>query len=323
MPGMRRGGPAALLPHLALLASAAILGSSFVAVRAVMADQDQPAVLAFLRYGGAALCLLPFLALPAGPAGPRRRLPRFSGPEWALLALLGALQFGLFHLFVNSALQFIPASRGAVIFALIPVMTMLVAALFGRDRLSPVQVGAAILAFAGVALAVGGNPPADAPGTAEGDPAGGWLGEGLFFLAVCCGATYNALSARLLRDRSVVPVTALTMGLGALTLLPLALAEGLLPAGPPYDAADWWLLAWLALPGGAGGFLLFNWGLRRTSPNRAAIYVPMAPIFSAFLGFLLLGETLSGLFLAGLACAVAAPLLIAAERRWHRPPPRP
>ena len=55
--------------------------------------------------------------------------------------------------------------------------------------------------------------------------------------------------------------------------------------------------------------------LRRTSPNRAAIYVPMAPIASAFFGWLLLDEPLGGLFLVGLACAVAAPLLIALERR--------
>ena len=47
----------------------------------------------------------------------------------------------------------------------------------------------------------------------------------------------------------------------------------------------------------------------------AAIYVPMAPIASAFFGWLLLDEPLGGLFLVGLACAVAAPLLIALERR--------
>ena len=54
---------------------------------------------------------------------------------------------------------------------------------------------------------------ADAPGTAAAEA--GWLGEVLFFLAVCCGATYNAISARLLRVQAVMPVTALTMIAGA------------------------------------------------------------------------------------------------------------
>ena len=305
-------GPVArLLPHLGLFIAAAILGSSFVAVRAIMADQDAPALLGFLRYGAAGLLLLAF-ALAVGPRG--RRLPRFSRQEWGLIVVLGILQFGLFHLFVNSALQFIPASRGAVIFALIPVMTMFAAALFGRDRLSAVQLGAALLAFLGVALAMGQKALAPvAPGTAAAEA--GWLGEVLFFLAVCCGATYNAISARLLRVQAVMPVTALTMIAGAAVLFPLAIGEGLFESGPGYDTADWWIFAYLVLPGGLIGFLMFNWGLRRTSPNRAAIYVPMAPIASAFFGWLLLDVPLGGLFLVGLACAVAAPLLIALERR--------
>jgi len=300
-----------LLPHLSLFVSSAILGSSFVAVRAIMADQDQPAILAFLRYAAASLCLVPLALVRFGPAATgaaRLRLPSLSRRDLLVILLLGTMQFGLFHLFVNSALQFMPASRGAVIFALIPVMTMFAAALFGRDSLSMLQIGAALLAFAGVAIAMGEKAL-----VVDGD-SGDWTGEILFFLAVCCGATYNALSARLLRARSVVAVTALTMAAGALFLLPLAVAEGLLSALPAYGPAGWWILAYLALPGGVLGFLMFNWGLRRTSPNRAAIYVPMAPIASAFFGWLLLGEPLGGLFLLGLACAVAAPLLIA---RFH------
>lgn len=304
-----------LLPHLSLFVSSVILGSSFVAVRAIMADQDQPAILAFLRYATATLCLAPLVLLRFGPAGigPRLRLPHFTPRDLVMIALLGTMQFGLFHLLVNSALQFMPASRGAVIFALIPVMTMFAAALFGRDSLSALQLGAGVLAFLGVALAMGEKALADAVGMAA------WRGEVLFFLAVCCGATYNALSARLLIARSVTAVTAMTMGAGAIVLFPLAIAEGLFSALPDYGPTGWWLLAYLALPGGIFGFLMFNWGLRRTSPNRAAIYVPMAPIASALLGWLLLGEGLGSLFLLGLACAVAAPILIA----WRRPQGRP
>lgn len=308
---MPTAGPAArLLPHFVLFVAAAILGSSFVGVRAIMADQDQPALLGFLRYGAAGLLLLP-LALDWRHRAPR--LPRFTRRELGLILVLGILQFGLFHLFVNSALQFIPASRGAVIFALIPVMTMFAAALLGRDSLSAVQIGAGLLAFFGVALAMGEKALSTA--LPDGGAGAGWLGEALFFLAVCCGAIYNAMSPRLLRARAILPVTALTMIAGAASLLPMALLEGLLAGGPAYDSADWWVFAYLVLPGGVAGFLMFNWGLRRTSPNRAAIYVPLAPIASAFFGWLLLDEPLGGLFLLGLACAVAAPLLIALDRR--------
>ena len=72
---------------------------------------------------------------------------------------------------------------------------------------------------------------------------------------------------------------------------------------------------WLAVFGGAGSMGLFNYGLRRLSPTRAAIYVPLSPIAATAAGAVLLGETITPLFLVGLACAVAGPLMVAYSRR--------
>lgn len=292
--------PPDFLPHVALFFSVVLLGSSFVAARAVMEHSDAPATLAFLRYFLAALCLVP-LAL--------RRVQWRMARRDVLLALgLGVLQFGLFHLFVNTALQEIPAARGAVIFALIPILTMLIAAAGGRDHVSWFMTVAAILSIAGVSLAVGEK--AFSP-----DVGGDTLwGEGLFFLAVCCGATYNAFSARLYQRYSVAPISLLAMLGGVLVLLPFAAAEGMFTTGPQYSAQDWWLAIYLAVFGGTASMLLFNWGLRRLSPTRAAIWVPLSPIAATAFGALLLDEVITPLFLVGLACAVAGPLLVS----WGR-----
>lgn len=285
----------ALLPHAALFLSVTILGSSFVAARAIMEHHDGPATVGFLRYAIAALCLLPFVLVR------RRRLRR---GEVVFAMGLGLLQFGLFHLFVNTALQQIPAARGAVIFALIPVMTMLIAAVAGRDRLSWLMTLAAVISFSGVALAVGEKALDPGVGGA------GLIGEGLFFLAVCCGATYNAFSARLYKTGSIFFISMLAMVGGSLLLLPFAAAEGLFVKGPGFSSEDWLWFLWLAIPGGAIGMLLFNWGLRRLSPTRAAIYVPISPIAATAFGAALLGEEITPLFLIGLACAVAGPMLV-------------
>ena len=289
------------LPHVALFFAVVFLGTSFVAARAIMADHDGPATLGLARYVAGALTLLPFaLTLSKWRIGPK---------ALALALGLGMLQFGLFHLFVNTALQQIPAARGAVIFALIPILTMLIAAAGGRDRLSWVMTAAAVLSFAGVALAVGEAAFRPAVGGHS------FLGEALFFLAVCCGATYNAFSARLYQNHSLFAVSILTMSGGCLFLLPWSLSEGTGAVLATYRGDDWLWFAWLAVFGGAGSMGLFNYGLRRLSPTRAAIYVPLSPIAATAAGAVLLGETITPLFLVGLACAVAGPLMVAYSRR--------
>ncbi|MDF1734760.1 MAG: DMT family transporter [Minwuia sp.] len=292
--------PPDFLPHVALFLSVVLLGSSFVAARAVMEHSDAPGTLAFLRYLLAAAFLVP-LAL-------RRSQWRIARADVMLALGLGVMQFGLFHLFVNTALQEIPAARGAVIFALIPILTMLIAAAGGRDQISWFMTIAAILSFAGVSLAVGEKAfSADVGGDSL------W-GEGLFFLAVCCGATYNAFSARLYQRYSVAPISLLAMLGGVIMMLPFAAAEGLFTTGTGYSTDDWWLAIYLAVFGGTASMLLFNWGLRRLSPTRAAIWVPLSPIAATAFGALLLDEVITPLFLVGLACAVAGPLLVS----WGR-----
>ena len=286
---------------MALAISCVFLGSSFVAARAIMETSTGPATLGVVRYVGAALVLLPFTFVPG-----HWRLKRAI----VLTAMgLGVIQFGLFHLSVNTALQQIPAARGAVIFALIPILTMLIAAAAGRDRVTPLMMGAAVLSFGGVALAVG--EAALRPSVGGGD----LTGEALFLFAVCCGATYNAFSARLYQNNAVLPVSIMTMVGGFVFLLAFSIGEGSVEVIDAYTGEDWLWALWLIIPGGAASMAFFNFGLRRLGPSRSAIYVPISPIAATAFGAWWLGETITSLFLVGLACAVAGPLIVSYSRQ--------
>ncbi|MCC3303330.1 DMT family transporter [Sneathiella sp. HT1-7] len=277
-----------------------LLGLSFVGIRAIMTDQEAAASLGFLRYGLATLILLPLLW--------RRRIVMPPLKVFTIVALLGVLQFGLFHLFVNTALKDIPASRGAVIFALIPIMTMLIAAMAGRDTLNGIKLFAAVLSIVGVTLAIGEK--AFAPNATSSS----WTGEILFFLAVSCGATYNAFSGRLMQNRSVLLLTIIGMSAGTMVIFPVAYSEGIGTVIAGYDTQDWLWILYLAGPAAAFSLFIFNWGLKQLTPSQAAIYVPIAPIMAAAFGALILNEHLSNLFLVGLACAVAGPIIV----NWRR-----
>jgi drug/metabolite transporter (DMT)-like permease len=50
------------------------------------------------------------------------------------------------------------------------------------------------------------------------------------------------------------------------------------------------------------GYYLWLWALQHTSPTRVTVFLALSPITATLLGALLLGEAVSALFLAGLAC---------------------
>ncbi len=287
---------AATFPHLALSGASIMLGMSFVAIRIIMDQHSTPATLGFLRYGLAVLMLFPLLFFVRRPIPPLKIIFVLIG--------LGIIQFGFFHLFVNTALEEIPASRGAVIFSLIPIMTMVIASMVGRDRLTPINLFAATLSIIGVSLAIGEKAFQDQTGSHS------WSGEILFFLAVCCGATYNAFSSGLFKVHSIVYSTIIGMSAGSAFILLFSFAEGFPSVTQNFSIEIWIWILYLAGPAAALSLFLFNWGLQQLSPSKAAIYVPLAPVAASAFGAILLDEELSKLFLIGLTLAIAGPILI-------------
>ena len=135
---------------------------------------------------------------------------------------------------------------------MIPIVTMVMAALFRTERLQARRLLAGLLAILGVALAL--SDKAFAPGHA------GWTGEALFFAAVLCGGTYNALSAAQLARHGTMPVTLVAMAAGVAIMAVGAVNEGLLTTWPDYRPLNWWLLLFLALPAGAFAFFSVQLG---------------------------------------------------------------
>ena len=87
-------------------------------------------------------------------------------------------------------------------------------------------------------------------------------------------------------------------------LLPLTLAfEG---APPVPDAPALAGFAWLALVGTALAYALWFRGLGALPPTRVAFLVLLSPVVAATLGWAVLGQSLSGLQLAGVAIALGS-----------------
>lgn len=278
------------LAHLAAIAAALSAGTAVVATRFVIVETD-PLSLVFYRYVISVLCFAPFLPMLWPRPGP-------TLAEYAKIAVFGVLFFVLFPWAFNASLQYIPAARGAVGLATIPIQTLIVAAAFGREQLSAHKIIGVMLAFAGIAVAIG----TAALGTGE---AHYLLGDGLMLAGVLCAAVYSVFSRPTLMRHGPLFVTALAMVFAVAALAPFVAFKQGLTTLPAFSRSGWLVVLFLGTIAGAVQFSLFMWALRWLPPTTTVLYLTLNPITAMALGTVLLGERLSSALVLGLGLVVA------------------
>src|SRR5437879_3506907 len=135
-----------LLPLLAAAVAGVLVGANMVATRFVIGETT-PAALAMLRYALGFITLLPAVLVA-------RRI-RIARGDLLPIALLGIGQFGILIALLNYGLQTVPSARAALIFATFPLMTLVLAALLGREKLTAAKSAGVLLTIVGVGLALG------------------------------------------------------------------------------------------------------------------------------------------------------------------------
>lgn len=280
--------------HAAALTAALSAGTAVVATRFVIGETD-PLALVFYRYVISIICFAPVMPM----LWPKERL---AAAEYAKIAAFGILFFVLFPWGFNAALHYNPAARGAVGLATIPIQTLLVAVVFGREKLTAAKVAGVALAFCGILVAFGT--------AAFGHGDGGSLkGDGLMLLGVFCAAIYSVFGRATLMKHGALFVTALGMMFAVVSLLPvIAIEQGGLSL-PLFTTKGWIAVIFLGSVAGAGQFSLFMWALRWLPPTTTVLYLTLNPIAAMVLGILVLGEHLTAELVAGMALVLAGILI--------------
>ena len=276
--------------------AAVLFGASVVAVRAAVRDVP-PVSLAVLRFGQGSLLLAAAVLLVAPD------LLRVRWHRLRLFALLGVVLFGLFPLTFNIGLQYTEASRGAVMLASMPIWSALLGRIAG-ERLVGRQVVGVLLSVVGIGLAF------VEPGRAIGGDVMSLVGDGLLLLTGLLGALYGLIAKRILAVDNPAAVTTYAMLFGTVLLLPIGVAEGLLPAVAGLDWQVLGVVVFLGVLGGAAAFFLWTLALSRITPTQVAVYVNLNPIVAALLGIALLGERRSPVFVLGFAAVITGVLLV-------------
>lgn len=270
----------------AAAATGILVGSAIVATRFVI-DQTAPASLAFLRYLIGVCCLLPAILLSGRV--------RFARRDLAPIALLGITQFGILIALLNYALQFIPSARAALIFATLPLLTMLLATALGHERLTAERTFGVLMTILGVGLALGEKA------VQRGGATQGWVGELAVFASALCGAVCSVLYRPYLRKYPTLQVSGFAMLVSVGFLAVLASREGFFGAFPRFTAGGWLAVVFIGVNSGIG-YYLWLWALNHTTPTKVTVFLSLSPITATVLGAAFLAERLSTMSLLGLAC---------------------
>jgi drug/metabolite transporter (DMT)-like permease len=270
----------------AAAATGILVGSAMVATRVVV-HEIGPASLALLRYAIGFCCLLPAALLSTRV--------RFARRDVLPIALLGITQFGILIALLNYGLAFIPSARAALIFATLPLLTMMLSAALGRERLTLAKSAGVLLTVVGVGLALGEKALARGTGGQE------WLGELAVFASALSGAVCSVLYRPYLRKYPTLPVSAFAMLASVAFLAVLALREGFFGALPHFTTTGWLAVLFIGVNSGVGYFL-WLWALNHAPATQVTVFLSLSPVTAAALGALFLAEPVSAGALLALVC---------------------
>ncbi|MCD1635519.1 DMT family transporter [Martelella mediterranea] len=258
----------------------AIWGTTYIVTTQLLPD-GYPLTVSLLRALPAGLILLLLV----------RQWPK---PEWLpKLFILGFLNFTLFWGLLFVAAYRLPGGVAATLGATQPLIVLFLARGLIGAPIRPLAVVAALGGFVGVALLLlSSMVTLDSLGIA----------------AAFGGALSMALGTVLTR-RWQFPVAPLTLTAwqlttGGLLLLPLALAME--PGFPMPNAKAVAGLVWLGLIGAALTYFFWFRGIARIGPGPAALLGFLSPLSAVLLGWIILGQALSPLQVAGAVLVLAS-----------------
>jgi len=273
------------------------LGGTAAALTRYTIHASDPVTLAAFRFG---IGFIPILAIALALGV---RWPRGRDAVWVVL--LGMLFFSFFFVLYNMAMSYTSAARGSLALSMLPLTTMVVAALLGREALTWRKPIGVLVAIGGVAFALS-TGLVDAPVDA-------WRGDLVMAAATFCMALYNVWSRPLMQRSSMLGFLATGMGAGALISTLLAWeGGGFERVATTFGAPQWGAIACLGVFGGAAAFYLWVFALERTTPTRVANTMTVNPIAASNLAALLIGEPV-GFNLIGGISAVGVGIWIASS----------
>lgn len=304
LPRMDDGGRAPDALTLGAFAVAVTLGAgNFLAVR--FSNEGLPPFWgAGLRFGLAAMLFVAItLAL-------RLRWPR--GEQLRLTVVYGVLSFAVFYALMYWALVRVTAGVATVVMAMVPLLTLLLAAAQRLERLRPRGAVGALLALAGLVWMTIGPQDVGLPLTAL-----------AAMVAAALTVGQGIIVGKRVSGNHPAVTNAIGMTVGAVLLLAFSAIAGESWVLPSTQRAVW-AVAYLVTLGSVGLFILVLLVVRRWTPSATSYMFVLFPVVTMALEAVIAGEPVTVQALTGaivVMLGVWYGALSPGARRVALPPP--
>ena len=229
------------------------------------------------------------------------------------LALLGAVGIALQQLLQVTGQITADVSVAAFLAATAPAFTVILAAVWLRERLSGRQiVGVGLASLGGIVVALGG----DFTALLAGQTLRTLPGNILIFLSSVVWAVFIILSKIAVRNRPSALVTTGTFFFGMLFVLPLFVYERAWEELPRLSALGWSAVLHLGVLMTAVAYMLNSHALKHISATRVAVVQNVEPLSAMAGAVLILNEPVTGAILVGGAAILGGVYL--AERNGSK-----
>lgn len=272
----RAGGWLFDQPYL-LLSLTSLFWAGNTVLGRFIAGHVPPITLAFIRWSGAFVILLPFALRSLLRDWPIIR------KHFGLMALLALTGFSVYNTMAYYGLQYTTAINGLLLQSIGPLFVALWSFVLFRDRLTLRQACGICISLTGVVVIICHGSLGVLFSIAFN------RGDLMFVVALLIYAFYAAM----LRSRPLMhPISFLAfgMGAGAVMLIPAMTLE--LAGGKTMvlDAESVASFAFICLFPSLLGYLFLNRGIELIGANRAAPFIHLVPVFGSVLAIALLGE---------------------------------
>lgn len=278
-----------------LLLCLAVLGWSgnFVVGRLV-GGTVPPTQLAFLRWFGASLVIVPFAwrQVRADAAELRRR--------WVSVVVLSVTGVAIFNSFVYHGLTTTTVVNGVLLQSVCPVLIVALTFLAHREAPHAAQLVGLVVSLVGVWLVVSRGQVFGGAGWSAS------VGDAWILAAV---ASYAVYTVALRTKPAVHPLSllAVTFVIGALCIAPFAVVELVGGHPMPRTAGAAAAVCYVALIPSIVSYFCFNRGVELAGGARAGQFIHLMPVFGAAMAYVFVGERLAWYHLVGaavIACGI-------------------
>jgi drug/metabolite transporter (DMT)-like permease len=269
-------------------------GVSFIAGKWSVRDFT-PEVTSLLRFVIASLALCPFtFRRPSAPGA-------FTPKNLLVVFMLGLTGILGYHVLFYYSLKYTTAGNSSLIIATDSLMTIVLAVLFLKEKMTWRKTAGIAMGFAGVVWIV--SDGALSKLVAEGPN----RGDLLALAAAFAWAVYSVLSKRVTHLYASLDLSWMTWAVGAVLLGPFLLQRGAVHSLAAGSALGWASVVYMALFATGIGYFLYLKGIKELGAAATAKYIFLVPVYVLFLAHLFLGEPVppfkilaAGLIIAGL-----------------------